>query len=81
MLARLKRRLPDAADEALLADLLSEAAAFIRAYTRREVVPDELEDAVVRCFRRDIPLRWQMIRGNGARAALYAEQDRSSGRR
>lgn len=48
MLARLKRRLPDASDEALLADLLSEAAAFIRAYTRREVVPDELEDAVVR---------------------------------
>ena len=48
MLARLKRRLPDAADEALLSDLLSEAAAFIRAYTRREVVPDELEDAVVR---------------------------------
>ena len=29
MLARLKRRLPDATDEALLADLLNEAAAFI----------------------------------------------------
>ena len=48
MLQRLKRRLPDAADEALLADLLEEAAAFIRAYTRREAVPDELEDAQVR---------------------------------
>lgn len=48
MLARLKRRLPDASDEALLADLLEESGAFIRAYTHREVVPDALEDAQVR---------------------------------
>lgn len=48
MLARLKRRLPDAADDALLSDLLGEAGAFICAYTRRDEVPDGLEDAQVR---------------------------------
>lgn len=48
MLERLKRRLPDAQNDALLADLLDEAAAFIRAYTHRDVVPDELEDALLR---------------------------------
>ena len=48
MLARLKRRLPDAKDEALLNDLLAEAGAFICAYTRRPAVPAQLEDAQVR---------------------------------
>lgn len=48
MLAKLKRRLPDAADDALLNDLLEEAGAFIRAYTRRDEVPAGLEDAQVR---------------------------------
>ena len=48
MLAKLKRRLPDAADDALLTDLLSEAGAFICAYTRRDEVPGPLEDAQVR---------------------------------
>ena len=48
MLAKLKRRLPDAADDALLEDLLAEAGAFIRAYTRRDEVPEDLEDAQVR---------------------------------
>ena len=47
MLAKLKRRLPDAVDDALLEDLLSEAGAFIRAYTRRADVPAELEDAQI----------------------------------
>ena len=48
MLAKLKRRLPDAADDALLNDLLAEAGAFICAYTRRAAVPVGLEDAQVR---------------------------------
>ena len=48
MLAKLKRRLPDAQDDALLNDLLGEAGAFLCAYTRRNVVPAELEDAQVR---------------------------------
>lgn len=48
MLAKLKRRLPDAADDALLNDLLAEAGAFICAYTRRQAVPAGLEDAQVR---------------------------------
>lgn len=48
MLAKLKRRLPDAADDALLNDLLAEAGAFICAYTRRAAVPEGLEDAQVR---------------------------------
>ncbi len=48
MLDRLKRRLPDAKDEALLADFLEEAAAFICAYTHRDNVPEGLEDAQVR---------------------------------
>lgn len=47
-LARLKRRLPDCKDDALMEDLLEEASAFICAYTRREVLPDELEDAQIR---------------------------------
>ena len=48
MLAKLKRRIPDAQDDALLADLLDEAAAFLRAYTRRGELPPALEDAQVR---------------------------------
>ena len=47
MLGRLKRRLPDAVDDALLKDLLAEAGAFICAYTRRSEVPEGLEDAQV----------------------------------
>ncbi|HIS02860.1 MAG TPA: phage head-tail connector protein [Candidatus Pullichristensenella avicola] len=45
MLTRLKRRLPDATDEALLQDLLDDAGRFIRAYTGRESVPEALEGA------------------------------------
>ena len=48
MLAKLKRRLPDADNIALLRDLLEEAGAFICAYTRRDSVPAALEDAQVR---------------------------------
>lgn len=48
MLARLKRRLPDAADDALLGDLLAEAGAFLMGYTHRDAVPAQLEDAQVR---------------------------------
>ena len=48
MLARLKRRLPDAKDDALLTDLLEEARAFILAYTGRDEVPETLGDAQVR---------------------------------
>ena len=47
MLARLKRRLPDAADETLLSDLLDEAGAFLRAYTFRREVPEALEPAQI----------------------------------
>lgn len=48
MLAKLKRRLPDAVDDALLNDLLAEAGAFICAYTHRDEVPAALEDAQVK---------------------------------
>lgn len=48
MLARLKLRLPEVEDDALLTDLLEEAGAFIRAYTRRSEVPKELQDAQMR---------------------------------
>ena len=47
MLARLKRRLPDAADETLLQDLLDDAGRFIRAYTGRDTVPEPLEGAQI----------------------------------
>lgn len=47
MLAKLKRRLPDAADDALLNELLEQAGAFIRAYTRRNEIPEGLEDAQI----------------------------------
>lgn len=48
MLARLRRRIPDASDDELLNDLLAEAGAFLCAYTRRGTVPKELEDAQLR---------------------------------
>lgn len=48
MLEKLKRRLPDAKDDALLTDLLEEARAFILAYTGRDEVPETLGDAQVR---------------------------------
>ena len=48
MLARLKRRIPDAGDDALLSDLLGEAASFLRAYLRRSEIPADLEDAQLR---------------------------------
>ena len=47
MLAKLKHRLPDAADDALLNELLEQAGAFIRAYTRRNEIPEGLEDAQI----------------------------------
>lgn len=48
MLAKLKRRVPDAANDALLCDLLAEAGAFLRSYTGRDALPDDLNDAQVR---------------------------------
>ena len=45
MLARLKRRMPDARDDALLEDLLEDAERMILAYTGREMVPEILEGA------------------------------------
>ena len=47
MLAKLKRRIPDADNDALLCDLLAEAGAFLRSYTCRDSVPDDLADAQV----------------------------------
>ena len=47
MLERLKRRLPDAEDEALLGDLLDDAGRAIMAYTGREAVPPQLEGVQV----------------------------------
>ena len=48
MLAKLKRRIPGATDDALLTDLLDEAGAFIRSYTNRSVIPPDLEPAQIR---------------------------------
>jgi len=48
MLSKLKRRIPDAANDALLCDLLAEAGAFLRSYTGRDEVPADLTDAQVR---------------------------------
>ena len=45
MLDRLKRRLPDAGNDALLNDLLADAGAMIQAYTGQNAVPDVLEGA------------------------------------
>ena len=47
MLARLKRRLPDAKDEALLSELLEAAGEMIRAYTGRDAVPEALRGAQI----------------------------------
>lgn len=50
LLADLRLRLPDAADasDALLATLLEDASALIRALTWRDQVPEGLENAQVR---------------------------------
>ncbi len=45
MLSKLKRRLPDLQDEALLQDLIDAAAGMICAYTGREALPPQLEAA------------------------------------
>lgn len=45
MLEKLKRRLPEAENEALLKDLLEDAGGMICAYTRRTAVPEPLEAA------------------------------------
>lgn len=45
MLEKLKRRIPDAGDDALLNDLLDAAAAQILAYTGRTALPEALEGA------------------------------------
>ena len=45
MLDRLKRRVPDAQDEALLCDLLESARQMILAYTCRDAVPEVLSGA------------------------------------
>ena len=47
MLERLKRRIPDGKDEALLNDLLSDAQGMILAYTGRDSVPLVLQGAQV----------------------------------
>lgn len=47
MLDRLKRRIPDAKDDALLSDLLSDAENMIRAYTCRDSVPIVLQGAQI----------------------------------
>ena len=45
LLAKLKRRLPDAKDEALLNDQLEAAGEMIMAYTSRNAVPEPLRGA------------------------------------
>ena len=47
MLDKLRRRIPDAANEELLADLLSAAADMICAYTMRASVPEKLSGAQI----------------------------------
>ena len=47
MLERLKRRIPDGKDEALLTDLLSDAEHMILAYTGRDSLPDVLQGAQI----------------------------------
>ena len=42
MLEKIKRRIPDARNDALLADLIDDAQAMILAYTGRDCVPDVL---------------------------------------
>ncbi|MBQ8508247.1 MAG: phage head-tail connector protein [Clostridia bacterium] len=45
MLGRLKLRIPDAQDDALLEELLSSAEGMILAYTGRDEIPELLEGA------------------------------------
>ena len=72
MLEKLKRRIPDAKDDALLGDLLAQAGAFVRSYTRRDVVPDELMDAQI-----EIAAGWAWrARAPTARAAFPARRRR-----
>lgn len=47
MLSRLKLRVPDAANDALLEELLTGAEGMILAYTGREELPEALESAQV----------------------------------
>ena len=47
MLEKLKRRIPDATDDALLRNLLSDAERYILAYTGREELPEALEGLVI----------------------------------
>ena len=47
MIERLRRRIPDAGDDALLNDLLEAAGDMIVAYTGREDVPEGLRSAQV----------------------------------
>lgn len=47
MLDRLKRRIPDCSNDALLSDLLEAAENMIRAYTCRETVPVVLQGAQI----------------------------------
>jgi len=47
MLARLKRRIPDAQSDALLTDLLEDAGRMILAYTGRTELPPLLEGAQI----------------------------------
>ena len=47
MLARLKLRIPDARNDALLEEMLDSAEGIILAYTGRDVVPEKLEGAQV----------------------------------
>ena len=47
MLERLKRRIPDAENDALLRGLLSDAEQYILAYTGREELPEALESLVI----------------------------------
>ena len=47
MLERLKRRIPDGKDEALMNDLLADAQGMILAYTGRDSVPLVLQGAQV----------------------------------
>lgn len=47
MLEKIKRRIPDARDDALLNDLLEDAGKMICAYTLRSAVPDVLQAAQI----------------------------------
>lgn len=47
MLGKLKRRIPDAQNDALLEDLIADAGRMICAYTLRDAVPEALEAAQV----------------------------------